>query len=185
MKANINGIEVEGTPQEMSELLGRKQSEPKTEEPTQKKAYRKTKKKTYNKKNKSHQPWTSAERKELMSMYNTGVRVPKIAKHFNRSKAAIRTQVSWIRQGKISVGQTPTVKSGSGHHGQVWTSTEDQTLMKELRNGNTQKRIGALLGRTHESVKVRVKILRKKYDRTEKVKVGQDTYLPKKSSYYA
>ena len=174
MKANINGVEVEGTPDEMKEFLGRRKTEPlpnmRRTDPTIKRKYKKRKgKKGWSKGRKltaEHKrkiaagvrkskiktvrgrtdTYSLAEKSKIFRLADQGLSYKEIAKAVGRSESAVYQQLYH--------------RNKNNNH-QRWTAKEDYKLKDLIRSGYSYRETAKKLGRTLSSVKQRVKILRR------------------------
>ena len=182
MKAKINGIEFEGTPFEFRELMDNPIQAPAPIRATK----TKPNKAGINRKNMS---WTDEECKTLIELYNQGKSPKYIGRFLGRTPSSITTQ-KYNLLSKLHPVALPVALKRECHNRKKWSATEDETLVKEYRMGNSIPNIAKLLNRKRHAVNCRLSLLRQKstFKFSEKrrskklVDVGYDTKMPKKTS---
>ena len=198
MKTKINGMEIEGTPEEMKEFV--KAGKYVKINPTimdEEYSYTATKLKAtkmiknYNKKGKSrrHHPWLQEEIKIAKEMLAKGKSYANTARVLKRTPHGVRTQNKQFWRIGIRDYATPvnSKKAGPEYKTGKWTMTEKMTLIKERQNGATWQEISKLLGRKNKTIQVMHSWLKKRKGlkslfTDDKVQVGEDTSMPKKFS---
>lgn len=122
MKTTINGIEFEGTPQEILEI--QQTLKGKIEKPTRK--YRK---------------WTPKENLQLITMYRQERPASEIARYFNRSEGEVTSKIKHMRQKSMLQPEKKTEEKQQDNKINYKTLYEEM-VDKEIKRKQKRKELG-------------------------------------------
>lgn len=105
MKTQINGYDIEGTLEEIRELLGLEPKKEVKEVPLDNYTNEERELPELPAEKRLHQNknWTTSETISLVQMFRDGFRTPYIAKTLGRTEASVSNRLSRIRNGHIKV----------------------------------------------------------------------------------
>lgn len=104
-------------------------------------------------------PWTKEQDAIAIKMAEAGFPLAKIGERVGRSADGVRSRLKRHLRPDLTVSK---VERGDGpaRTAAPWLTTEDETVMRVLRDGGTIIDAGLIVGRSPESVRKRLKALR-------------------------
>ena len=159
MRTKINGVEIEGTIEELRELLGIGVAQEIAEEESEILGRKKRK----NRKSNANSNWSEAEDQELQRICSKteGNRRPrrfwkKLARRLGRSLYACKSRWTYLKNGGVT--QTRTFSKKRKKHTaknrmKSWDVEELRYAINQYKAGIAPSRIGKALGRTGSSVR--------------------------------
>ena len=173
MKATKNGLEVEGTPQEIKELFFAPQETPKVtvacnlSEPRKYNTRKIVAAKKYAKS--SHRIWTKKEDDIRLKMYKLGNSTKQIVRKIKKETGITRSAGSvnsrnWEVKRKIPaetivVTKKTRIRGRTQSSGKTWTDKEDKILVKLRREKKSSKQIGRAIKKETGRIRTQSAIL--------------------------
>ena len=157
MKATYNGWEIDGTPEEIAEVIGagrqeqQHRAEPEeVEEPIRVAQSFPVRAQHTGK----HKHWTSEDDALVLENYGSkGTKV--IAKQIGRTMKAVRVRFALLsKKAPVVSKKAAPVKKQTGNSGEPWTAKEDAVLRQMYARGTDRKEVAIALGRTVGAVAV-------------------------------